>query len=212
MREGGNAIDAAVAADAVLCVVYPHMTSVAGDLTAIVWPAGATSPVGLIGAGRSGELASVEAVRARGHETMPARGPLTVTVPGTVEAWGRLLERFGCFGFGAVLEAAAGLAQDGYIITPQLSRALQSAAWWLGRELGTFALYPPMEAGMVLRNPDLASVLHEIGHSGLNGFYRGEVAASLASAIERRAGIVMRQDLATYTSHRYEPNCTTTPE
>src|SRR5207244_79855 len=88
VRDGGNAIDAVVAADAVLCVVYPHMTSVAGDLMAIVWPAGATSPVGLIGAGRSGELASVEAVRARGHETMPARGPLTVTVPGTVEAWG----------------------------------------------------------------------------------------------------------------------------
>src|SRR5205807_1893438 len=82
---------------------------------------------------------------------------------------------------------AAGLAQDGYIITPQLSRALQSAAGWLGREPGTFALYPPMEAGMVLRNPDLASVLHEIGHSGLHGFYRGEVAASFASAIDRRA-------------------------
>jgi len=205
LRDGGNAIDAVVAADAVLCVVYPHMTSVAGDLMAIVWPAGATSPVGLIGAGRSGELASIEAVRARGHEMMPARGPLTVTVPGTVEAWGRLLERFGSFGFGAVLEAAAGLAQDGYIITPQLSRALQSAAGWLGREPGTFALYPPMEAGMVLRNPDLASVLHELGHSGLNGFYRGEVAASLASAIQRRDGFVTRQDLATHRSHWVDP-------
>src|SRR5437588_6356020 len=190
LRDGGNAIDAATAADSVLCVVYPHMTSVGGDLMAIVWAAGEASPVGLIGAGRSGELATIAAVRSRGHETMPARGPLTVTVPGTVEAWGRLLERFGSFGFGAVLEAAAGLAQDGYIITPQLSRALQSAAGWLGREPGTFALYPPMEAGMVLRNPDLASVLHAIGHSGLNGFYRGGVAASLASAGERRAGVV----------------------
>src|SRR5439155_1655523 len=146
LRDGGNAIDAVVAADAVLCVVYPHMTSVAGDLMAIVWPAGATSPVGLIGAGRSGELASVEAVRARGHETMPARGPLTVTVPSTVEAWGRLLERFGSFGFGAVLEAAAGLAQDGYIITPQLSRALQSAAGWEGASQ-RLATRPPRCAG-----------------------------------------------------------------
>ena len=127
MREGGNAIDAAVAADAVLCVVYPHMTSVAGDLTAIVWPTDATSPVGLIGAGRSGELATIEAVRSRGHAAMPARGVLTVTVPGTVEAWGRLLERFGTLGFGAVLEPAAALAQDGYLITPQLARALMAA-------------------------------------------------------------------------------------
>ena len=83
LRDGGNAIDAAIAANAVLCVVYPHMTSVAGDLMAIVWPAGAATPLGLIGAGRSGELATIDAVRSRGHEVMPERGVLTVTVPGT---------------------------------------------------------------------------------------------------------------------------------
>src|SRR6185437_13761142 len=121
LRDGGNAIDAAIAADAVLCVVYPHMTSVGGDLMAIVWPAGESSPVGLIGAGRSGELATIDAVRERGFDEMPARGALSVTVPGTVEAWGRLLERFGSMGFGAVLDAAASLAQDGYIISGDLA-------------------------------------------------------------------------------------------
>ena len=205
LRDGGNAIDAAVAADAVLCVVYPHMTSVAGDLMALLWPAGGSSPVGLIGAGRSGELATIAAVRARGHETMPARGPLSVTVPGTVEAWGRLLERFGTFGMGAVVEAASGLATGGYVITPQLSQALQAAAGWLGREPGAYALYPPMEAGMLLRNRDLASVLDEIGHGGINGFYRGDIAAAIASAIQRRDGFVTRQDLATHRSHWVEP-------
>src|SRR2546430_5366346 len=196
LRDGGNAIDAAVAADAVLCVVYPHMTSVAGDLMAIVWPPGGSSPVGLIGAGRSGELATIAAVRARGHETMPARGPLSVTVPGTVEAWGRLLERFGTFGMGAVVEAASGLAKGGYVITPQLSQALQAAAGWLGREPGAYALYPPMEAGMLLRNRDLASVLDEIGHGGINGFYRGDIAAAVASALHPREGFVARADPA----------------
>src|SRR5260370_8032473 len=92
LRDGGNAIDAAIAADAVLCVVYPQMTSVAGDLMAIVWPAGAAAPVGLIGAGRSGELATIEAMRQRGHDVMPERGPLTVTVPGTVQAAGRPIQ------------------------------------------------------------------------------------------------------------------------
>src|SRR5205823_12864207 len=116
LRDGGNAIDAAIAADAVLCVVYPHMTSIGGDLMAIVWAAGEAAPVGLVGAGRSGEMATIAAVRERGHDSMPARGALPVTVPGTVEAWGRLLERFGSVGMGAVVEPAASLAQDGFVI------------------------------------------------------------------------------------------------
>jgi gamma-glutamyltranspeptidase/glutathione hydrolase len=205
LLDGGNAIDAVIAADALLCVVYPHMTSVAGDLMAIVWPAGADSPIGLIGAGRSGELASIDAVRSRGHSEMPPRGVLTVTVPGTVEAWGRLLERFGTWGLGAVLEPAASLARDGYVITPSLSRFLQAAAPMLGREPAAYALYPPMESGMLLRNPDLASVLQDVGRTGLNTFYRGEIAAEIAVAIKRRDGLVTNRDLGTHRSEWVEP-------
>jgi gamma-glutamyltranspeptidase len=205
LRDGGNAIDAAIAANAVLCVIYPHMTSVAGDLMAIVWPAGAQAPVGLIGAGRSGELATIDAVRSLGHEKMPERGILTVTVPGTVDAWGRLIERFGTFGLGAVLEPAASLARDGYVITPQLSDFLRGAAELLGKESAAQKLYPPMEAGMLLRNPDLASALHDIGRSGISGFYRGEIAASIAAAISRRDGLVTARDLAGHRSQWVDP-------
>lgn len=205
LRDGGNAIDAAIAADAVLCVVYPHMTSVAGDLMAIVWPAEGSAPVGLIGAGRSGELATIDAIRSRGFDGMPARGVLPVTVPGTVEAWGRLLERFGSFGLGAVLEAAEGLARGGYIITAQLAEFLQLAAGWLNREQAAYELYPPMQGGMLLRNPDLASVLHDIGRGGINTFYRGEIATAIAGAISRRDGLVTRRDLATHRSQWVEP-------
>jgi gamma-glutamyltranspeptidase/glutathione hydrolase len=205
LRDGGNAIDAAIAANAVLCVVYPHMTSVAGDLMAIVWPSGAAAPIGLIGAGRSGELATIEAVRSRGHEEMPERGILTVTVPGTVEAWGRLLERFGTLGLGAVLGPAASLARDGFVITQQLSDFLMASAELLGRESAAHRLYPPMEAGMTLRNPDLASVLDDIGRSGISGFYRGEIAAAIASAISRRDGLVTARDLAGHRSQWVNP-------
>jgi gamma-glutamyltranspeptidase/glutathione hydrolase len=205
LRDGGNAVDAAIAADAVLCVVYPHMTSIGGDLMAIVWPAGASSPVGLVGAGRSGELATIAAVRERGFDAMPARGVLPITVPGTVEAWGRMLERFGTVGLGAVLGPAEALAREGYVITPQLSEFLHAAADWLGREQGARALYPPMDGGMLLRNPDLASVLHDIGRSGINGFYRGDIAAAIAAAIHRRGGFVTRQDLATHRSEWVDP-------
>ena len=205
LRDGGNAVDAAIAANAVLCVVYPHMTSVAGDLMAIVWPAGASAPVGLIGAGRSGELATIEAVRSRGHEEMPERGVLTVTVPGTVEAWGRLIERFGTLGLGAVLEPAAAFATVGYIITPQLSEFLKSGAELLGREPAAQKLYPPMESGMLLRNADLASVLQDIGRGGISGFYRGEIAAAIASALKRRDGLVTARDLAAHRSQWVDP-------
>jgi gamma-glutamyltranspeptidase/glutathione hydrolase len=205
LRDGGNAVDAVIAANAVLCVVYPHMTSVGGDLMAIVWPAGAAEPVGLIGAGRSGELATIDSVRSRGHDEMPERGILTVTVPGTVEAWGRLLERFGTLGLGAVLEPAASLAADGYVITPQLSDFLKSGAALLSKEPAAHALYPPMEAGMLLRNPDLASVLRDIGRGGINTFYRGEIAAAMVSAIARRDGLVTARDMATHRSQWVEP-------
>jgi gamma-glutamyltranspeptidase / glutathione hydrolase len=201
LRDGGNAVDAAVAADAVLCVVYPQMTSVGGDLMAIVWPAGASEPVGLIGAGRSGELATIDAVRSRGHDVMPERGVLSVTVPGTVEAWGRLIERYGTFGMEPLLASAAGLARDGYVITECLSESLKQGAELLGRERAARELYPPMDAGMLLRNPDLASVLTDIGRAGINGFYRGEIGAAIAEAIRRRDGLVTARDLA---SHRSE--------
>jgi gamma-glutamyltranspeptidase / glutathione hydrolase len=205
LREGGNAIDAAIAADAVLCVVYPHMTSVGGDLMAIVWSAGEKAPVGIIGSGRSGEHATIEAVRDRGFTEMPARGALSVTVPGTVEAWGRLLERFGSVGLGAVVDAAAGLAQDGYVICEGLADHLVAAAPLLLKEPNAYALYPSMEKGMLLRNPDLATTLRDIGRHGINGFYRGEVGAAIAAAIKKRDGFVTRQDLATHRSQWVEP-------
>jgi gamma-glutamyltranspeptidase/glutathione hydrolase len=205
LRDGGNAVDAAIAADAVLCVVYPQMTSVGGDLMAIVWPANAGAPVGLVGAGRSGELATIEAVRERGHETMPERGVLSVTVPGTVEAWGRLLERFGTLGMAAVLEPAAALARDGYLITDRLSVFLREGAELLVKEPAAYELYPPMEGGMLLRNPDLASVLHDIGRNGIGTFYRGEIAAAIAEAIKRRDGLVTAKDLAAHRSQWVEP-------
>ena len=205
LRDGGNAIDAAIAADAVLCVVYPHMTSVGGDLMAIVWPAGASAPVGLIGAGRSGELATIEEVASRGHKTMPERGPLSVTVPGTVEAWGRLIERYGSVGMAAVLEPAAFLARDGYIITEHLADHLRQDAELLGHEPAAQALYPPMEAGMRLRNPDLASVLTDVGRTGINTFYRGAVGAAIAEALRRRDGLVTARDLAQHRSQWVDP-------
>jgi len=205
LREGGNAVDAAVAANAVLCVVYPHMTSVGGDLFALVWPSGADRPVGLAGAGRSGSLATIEEVRSRGYDAMPPVGPLTVTVPGTVEAWGRLVERFGRFGLAPLMAPAAALARDGWIVAEGVAEQLVGSAEWLLEDPEAARLLPPVKSGMALRNPELAATLEEIGRSGFGGFYRGETAQRIAAALERRGGLVTAADLAQHRSEWVEP-------
>ena len=198
LREGGNAIDAALVADAVLCVVYPHMTSIGGDLFAMVWPAGAAAPVGFEGAGRSGSLATLDSVRERGHEVMPPHGILTVTVPGTVDAWGRLLETYGSVGMGRIVEPAVALARDGFVVTEGLAGDLHQHFDWLVAEPEAARLLPPLHAGMLLRNPELAHSLELIGRQGVNVFYRGELAAAIAAAIQRRGGLVTAADLAAH--------------
>jgi gamma-glutamyltranspeptidase/glutathione hydrolase len=205
LRDGGNAIDAAVAADAMLCVVYPHMTSLGGDLFALVWPPGGDRPVGLAGAGRSGSLASIEELAARGLAEMPEHGVLPVTVPGTVEAWGRLVERFGTLGLEPLMAAAAAAARDGFIVTPGLAGFLVRESEWLHREEQARLLLPPLKEGMALRNPELAAVLDDIGRNGFNGFYRGDVGHAISDAVERRGGLLTAEDLAGHRSTWVEP-------
>jgi gamma-glutamyltranspeptidase/glutathione hydrolase len=205
LRAGGNAVDAAVAADAVLCVVYPHMTSIGGDLFAMVWPAGGDLPVGLAGAGRSGSLATAAAVRSAGHRTMPEHGAFTVTVPGTVEAWGRLVERFGTLGLAPLMEAAVGHARDGYIVTAGLAGYLANNAERLLRDPEAARLLPPLKAGRALRNPELAATLAEIGRDGFHSFYRGATARAIVAALERRGGLLTIEDLAAHRSTWVEP-------
>jgi gamma-glutamyltranspeptidase / glutathione hydrolase len=205
LREGGNAIDAAIAANAVMCVVYPHMTTIGGDLFALVWPAGADRPLGLEGAGRSGAGATIEAMRERGFTSMPVRGATTVTVPGTVQAWGRLIERFGTVGLGRVLAPAAAIARDGFLVTENLARQLHADHPWLSQDREAARLLPPLLAGMKLRQPELATTLETIGRNGFGGFYFGELGRAIADAVGRRDGFVTAADMASYRSAWVEP-------
>jgi gamma-glutamyltranspeptidase/glutathione hydrolase len=205
LREGGNAIDAAIVANAVMCVVYPHMTSIGGDLYALVWPAGASSPVGLQGSGRSGEGASIASMRERGFTTMPARGATTVTVPGTVQAWGRLLERFGTVGMGRALGPAAAIAREGFIVGENLARQLHTDHAWLSQDPEAQRVLPPLLADMKLRQPDLAATLELLGRSGFGGFYFGELGRTIAEAVQRRGGFLTSADMAAHRGDWIEP-------
>lgn len=205
LLDGGNAVDAAVAANAVLCVVYPHMTSIGGDLFALVWAGGADAPVGIAGAGRSGALATIQAVRSQGYDRMPERGALTVTVPGTVQAWGLLIERYGRMGLEPLMAAAVALAREGWIVTAGLADQLAEHAGWLRREPGTARLLPPLKAGMLLRNPELAATLEEVGRDGWRRFYGGRVADAIVASVEARGGFLTVDDLALHRSEWVEP-------
>lgn len=202
LRAGGNAIDAAIAANAVLCVVYPHMTSIGGDLFALLWPAGAAAPVGLEGAGHSGAAATIEAMRERGFEgpRMPERGATTITVPGTVQAWGRLLETYGSVGFGRVLEPAIALARDGFVVGSNLARHFARHADLLMADGETQRVLPPLKEGMQLRQPDLAATLEVIARNGFGPFYFGEIGQAIAAAVQKRGGFLTASDLATFRS------------
>jgi gamma-glutamyltranspeptidase/glutathione hydrolase len=205
LRDGGNAIDAAIAANAVLCVVYPHMTSIGGDLFALVWPAGDTVPIGLEGAGRSGAGASIPAMNDLGFDRMPERGATTVTVPGTVQAWGRLIERYGTVGLGRVLAPAIAAARDGFVVGEILSRALHEHHDWLATEAETARVLPPLLPGMKLRQPELATTLETIGRQGFGTFYFGEIGRAIAAAVESRGGFLTPADLASHRGNWAEP-------
>ena len=205
LRDGGNAIDAAITANAVLCVVYPQMTSIGGDLFALVWPGGASAPVALEGAGRAGAAASIAAMRERGFDAMPLRGATTITVPGTVQAWGRLLELHGTFGMGRVLEPAVAIARDGFVVGSNLARSLSAAMDWLSQDRETRRVLPPMKAGMKLRQPDLAATLESIGRYGFGPFYFGELGRVIAAAVGDRGGFLTAEDMAAHRGNWVTP-------
>ena len=128
LSAGGSAVDAAIAADAVLGVTDPHLTGIGGDCAAIVHEAGAARPVALNATGTAPAAATIDALRARGITTMPIDGPLSVTVPGAVAGWGALHARYGRLPLADLLTPAIGYARDGCPIAPVTSLMWQRQA------------------------------------------------------------------------------------
>src|SRR5262249_40156650 len=128
LRRGGSAVDAVISAAAVLTVVYPHMCSIGGDAFALLFDPRECHVVGLNGSGRSAAAASIEAIRARGFSAMLRRGPLTVTVPGVVDAWHELRSKYGRVRLQDLLAPAVAHARNGFPVTAGLARALASVA------------------------------------------------------------------------------------
>ena len=205
LRQGGTAVDAAISANAVLSVVEPTGCGLGGDLFAIVWDPEKGVPVGLNGSGRSPRDLTRDALTERGLARIPAVGPLSSTVPGCVDAWTSLHERFGRLPFGDLLEPAIEYAREGFPVSETIAHEWEHSA----RRLGEFASFreqflPEGRAprkGELFHNPNLARTLERIVEGGRDAFYRGEIAERIESSMEGHGGYLSIDDLQ---EHRCE--------
>ena len=210
LLRGGNAIDAAVAAAAVLNVVEPHMTGVGGDMFANLWSAEEQQLVGLDASGRAGSLLTPEALRADGHESMPSSGPASVTVPGAISGWVALLERYGTMSLGEVLALAIRLAEDGFPVTPVIARQWRNQEEKLSRNVGATATYllegkRGPEAGEWFRNPDLARSFRMLAEGGPGVFYGGELGRTIVDGLVEIGGYLTLDDLTNHSAEWVDP-------
>jgi gamma-glutamyltranspeptidase/glutathione hydrolase len=199
LEEGGSAVDAAVAASAVLTVVDPVSTGIGGDMFALVWPRGAERPEGLAAAGPAPSGLSVETLRAAGFERIPEYGPWTITVPGAVGGWTAILERHGRLGVERLLAPAIDLAERGFRIARFVAEEWTATAEKVRENEAAAALFlpggrPPAE-GESFAVPDLGKVLRLIAEEGPDTFYRGEVAERIGAAVEEAGGPLSAEDL-----------------
>jgi gamma-glutamyltranspeptidase/glutathione hydrolase len=213
LAHGGNAIDAAVATNAVMGVVEPMMNGMGGDLFAIVYDAKTGKLYGLNASGWAPAKLSVELLKSKAATAMPVSGIQAVTVPGAVDGWSKLLSRFGTKKFSEVLAPAIYYAREGFPVpewdalywadTEKLLKQNENAA-------ATFLIDGRApKLGEVFRNPDLAHSLESVAAGGRDAYYKGEIAKSIVASSTRLDGTMSAADLADYSSEWVEPLSTT---
>ncbi len=209
LRRGGNAVDAAVTAAAVLSVVEPAMTGIGGDLFAIVHDSRTGRTRGLNASGRTGRAATCDALVRAGHSRVPSRGPLSVTVPGAVDGWSELLACHGTITLAQALAPAIGYASDGFPVCEIAAGQWQSLASVLAQEAETATVFLPggcaPRAGGIFRNPSLAGSLEAVASGGRDAFYRGPIARAICGHLASRGGLVDEEDFAAFRAAWVEP-------
>ena len=213
LEQGGNAVDAAIASNAMMGVVEPMMNGIGGDLFAIVYDAKANKLYGLNASGWAPKGLTIEYLEKQGIRSMPQQGVNSITVPGVVDGWQKLADKFGRKKLADDLAAAVRTAQEGFPV-PEWG-----AAYWAGSvnylrtdEAAATAYLPEDRAprvGEVFRNPDLAWSLEQIAQHGKDAFYKGEIAKKILESMKRHGGPMTEADLAEFSSEFVEPISTT---
>lgn len=209
LRRGGSAVDAAIAANAVLGVVEPTGSGIGGDLFAIVWSAEHRRLFGLNGSGRSPRRLTLAEFAARGLEAVPELGPLSVSVPGAVDGWFRLHARFGRIGMTEVLAPAVRYARAGAPISEVIAGYWAEDSARLGDFPGFADVFMPEgsapAAGDVFKNPLLAETYTLLASEGRAAFYEGEIARAIEHCMRDQGGFLDRADLREHRSDWVEP-------
>ncbi len=212
LKQGGNAIDAAIAANAALGLMEPTGCGVGGDLFAIVWDAKTQKLYGLNGSGRSPKSMTLDTLKAMGLEKIPAYGPLPVSVPGAVDGWTSLHDKFGSMPLKKILAPAIGYAEEGFPVTELIGYYLGSIDRFsrMGYPNIKETYYDPNggerpKNGDRYRNPALADTYRAIAKKGREGFYEGEVAQTITTFIKEQGGFLSLEDLSAHRSQWVEP-------
>lgn len=201
LARGGNAIDAIVAANLALGVVAPYLCGYGGDLFAIVWDG---ELHGYLGSGRSAAAATPDRLRAEGHGSMPAFGGASVTVPGAVDGWFALHERWGTLPFAMLAEDARRYA-EGFALTRTGAETIAASAVLHGDSPSWRAVYGDLADGAVLRQPGLVRLIDALVTDGPDAYYRGAVAAAIAEHVQREGGHLAVTDLAAHVGEWATP-------
>lgn len=214
LQKGGSAVDAAIATNAALGVVYPHMTGLGGDAFGLIYDRRTRQIHGLNGSGGAAAKADLDYYRRKKLQEIPPRGPQAAnTVPGAVAAWAAAHQRFGRLSWAEILQPAIDLAINGYPASPSQCRWTQKDAADLLHYSGQNNPFLPQgrlpEAGQTLTNPPLANSLTLLAKAGADGFYRGPIARFITHYIQSMGGPLAVEDLASYEPEWVEPIATT---
>jgi gamma-glutamyltranspeptidase/glutathione hydrolase len=214
LAEGGNAVDAAVATNAVMGVVEPMMNGMGGDLFAIVYDAKTGKLHGINASGWAAAGTSIQFLRSKGiSNQMPLYGIQTVTVPGVVDGWAKLLSRFGTKKFPDVLAPAIYFAREGFPVPEWDAAYWADAVPLLKQDKNAASTYLPggqaPRVGQVFKNPDLAHSLGLVAAGGRDAYYNGEIAKTIVEDSSRLGGTLTLADFADYSSEWVDPISTT---
>jgi len=213
LESGGNAIDAAVAANAMMGLVAPMSNGIGGDLFAIVFDAKSGKYYGLNASGWAPAGLSVEHLRSKGHRRMPQLGIHSVTVPGAVDGWNALLTRFGRKKLADVLAPSIRAAEEGFPVTEWVNEVWTRAVTQAGPDSSIPLTYlvngRAPRVGEIFRNPDLAWSYRQIAANGRDAFYKGEIARRILDFSAREGGTMTAADMAEFSSEWVDPISTT---